>query len=180
MYRAPWDTAKSRTCTHRSHPNSRSQCGALLLKSVTLSTGKVRLYPFRVYCCQSLQTSLQKLLILPGFAKLCEHWRSLRSSSGEICDIYDGNVWKEFQYIDGNPALASQYVYAMMVNIDWFQPYKLTQSSVGAIYLSVLNLPYYCRFKRKNTILLGIIPGPSEPARGINSSKRTPEIFHRS
>jgi len=36
------------------------------------------------------------------------------------------------------------------------------------MYLTILNLPYYCRFKRENVILLGIIPGPSEPSRDIN------------
>lgn len=34
--------------------------------------------------------------------------------------------------------------------------------------MTVLNLPYHCWFKRENTILLGIIPGPSEPSRDIN------------
>lgn len=59
-----------------------------------------------------------------------------------------------------------------MLNVDWFQPYKLTQSSVGAIYLTVMNLPYQERFKRENVILLGIIPGAGEPPRDINQYLR--------
>ena len=55
-----------------------------------------------------------------------------------------------------------------MLNLDWFQPYKLTQSSVGALYLTIMNLPYDQRFRRENIILLGIIPGPCEPPRDIN------------
>ena len=107
-------------------------------------------------------------MLRPGFAELGEHWRSLNNGTDQIHDIYDGNIWKEFQYINGNPALANKYVYGLMANVDWFQPFKLTQASVGAIYVTVLNLPYHCRFKRENTILLGIIPGPSEPSRDIN------------
>ena len=158
----------SKTCTHRQHPNSRSTCGALLLKSVNLISGKVVLYPFKVFCYQSLKTSLQSFLLRPGFVELCEHWHSWKESSNEVRDIYDGKLWKEYQYIDGQPALASPYVYAVMINIDWFQPFKLTQASVGAMYLTLLNLPYQYRFKRENIILLGVIPGPSEPARDIN------------
>ena len=56
-----------------------------------------------------------------------------------------------------------------MINVDWFQPYKHTVYSVGVIYLSILNLPRSLRFKRKNILLIGIIPGPSEPKHNINS-----------
>ena len=59
------------------------------------------------------------------------------------------------QYVNGEPLLASPYVYAVMINIDWFQPFKLTQASIGAIYAIVLNLPYQTRFNIK--ILLSYI-----------------------
>ena len=36
----------------------------------------------------------------------------------------------------------------------------------------MLNLPYQTRFKRQNIILLGIISGPSEPAKDINQYLR--------
>ncbi len=82
---------------------------------------------------------------------------------------YDGQLWKDFQHQNGQACLAAHYSYAV---VDWFQPYKLTQSSVGAIYLTVMNLPYQERFKRENVILLGIIPGPGEPRRNINQYLR--------
>lgn len=56
-----------------------------------------------------------------------------------------------------------------MLNRDWFQPYKHTVSSVGAIYLTVMNLPREMRFKRTNVILVALIPGPLEPTHDINS-----------
>ena len=55
-----------------------------------------------------------------------------------------------------------------MLNIDWFQPYALLEYSVGAIYLAIMNLPYEQRFKRENIILLGTIPGPTEPCKDLN------------
>ena len=61
------------------------------------------------------------------------------------------------------------YSFAFALNVDWFQMYTHINSSVGAIYLTVLNLPKYIRYKRENVILLGIIPGPNEPKNDINS-----------
>lgn len=89
-----------------------------------------------------------------------------------LSDIYDGRLWKEFMHVNGVPFLSNSFSLALAINIDWFQPYKLTQSSVGAIYLTVLNLPYHLRYKREFVILAGIIPGPNEPKRDINSFLR--------
>ena len=35
--------------------------------------------------------------------------------------------------------------------------------------MSILNLPRESRFKQENTILVGLIPGPHEPSRDINT-----------
>ena len=53
--------------------------------------------------------------------------------------------------------------------MDWFQAFKHAQYSVGALYLTVLNLPRAPRLKEETIILAGIIPGPKEPALNINS-----------
>lgn len=65
--------------------------------------------------------------------------------------------------------LSASTTFGLMINIDWFQPYKHTASSVGAIYLTIMNLPRSMRYKRQNIILVGLIPGPSEPAHDINT-----------
>ena len=41
--------------------------------------------------------------------------------------------------------------------------------SVGVIYLVLMNLPRAVRYKRENVIIVGIIPGPSEPPLNINT-----------
>ncbi len=53
-----------------------------------------------------------------------------------------------------------------MRNIDWFQPYTHTVVSVGVTVLEHLDTR---ENKRKNLIIVGIIPGPSEPQHDINS-----------
>ena len=78
-------------------------------------------------------------------------------------------LWQEFLHYNGRPFLAAPYHFGLLLNIDWFQPYKYTTSSVGVMYLTVLNLPRSVRYKRENVIIVGIIPGPNEPSHNIDS-----------
>ena len=68
-----------------------------------------------------------------------------------------------------NRFLTKPYKYAFTLNVDWFQPFLLTTSSVGVVYLMVSNLPCTLWFKQENIILVEIIPGPTEPKCDINS-----------
>ena len=141
----------------------RSQhCNTLLLKTVEISTGKKLLYPYKVYCYQSLIEQLKNRYNTPGFAAQCEQWRS---ESNLLSDVYNGQVWKDFF----QPFLSNPYHLALSINVDWFQPYTHTPWSVGAIYLTILNLPRNVRYKRYNVMLIGLIPGPKEPKLNINS-----------
>ena len=83
--------------------------------------------------------------------------------------VYDGRIWQEFQSVNGIPFLSLPFNYAFLINIDWFQPYKHTVHSEGVIYLALLNLPRQERFLQKNVILVGVIPGPKEPKKNVNS-----------
>lgn len=48
----------------------------------------------------------------------------------------------------------------LMMNVDWFRPFKHSPYSAGMIYLVVQNLPRSLRFKVENVIIVGAIPGP--------------------
>lgn len=177
LFKDSWEKVGSRQvskhCSFVPYPNhphlsKRAPCNTTLLKSVELCSGRKMLYPHKIYCYKSLTSSLQELLLCPGFVEDCNHWRN-RSCSNALRDVYDGKIWKRFQHIFGSPFLAAPFSYALMLNIDWFQPYSHTVASVGVIYLAVMNLPRHLRYKRKNMLLIGIIPGPSEPSHNINS-----------
>ena len=56
------------------------------------------------------------------------------------------------------------YNWAFLLNVDWFQPFKHQTYSVAVMYLWVMNLPRHIRFKRENIVLLGLIPGTTEPS----------------
>ena len=99
----------------------------------------------------------------------CEMWRNRKVPNGFLADIFDGRVWKEWQVINGEPFLSAPRNFAFMLNVDWFQPFKHSLYSVGALYLVLMNLPRSERFKPENVFLVGVIPGPHEPKLSINT-----------
>ena len=139
-----------------------------LLKSIVSHSGQAKLYPHMVYCFSSLTVSIQNLVLRSGFVEYCESTRKLVASSS-LTDLYDGNIWKQFQNVDGQAFLSLPNNYGLLLNVDWFKPFEHSVYSVGVIFLVVLNLPRSIRFKRENVILYGIIPGPSEPSLTLNS-----------
>ena len=64
--------------------------------------------------------------------------------------------------------LGSPFCYLLTLNVDWFQPFERDVYSLGAIYLTIQNLPRNIRYKPENIILVGIMPGPKEASCNIN------------
>ena len=149
------------SCAFKPFRSSR-RCGGKLIKEIVSSSGHKRYYPHFIFCFTSLITSLQNLLLCSNFLEQCESTRHTSSSIG-YSDVYDGQLWKDFLTIDGSPFLCAPYCYGLLVNIDWFQPFKHTVYSVGVVYIAFL------RFKRENIIIVGVIPGPSEPSLTLNT-----------
>ena len=119
------------------------------------------------YCYRSIIDSLQQLILRDNFFSDCEKWRSRSVQDSILEDIYDGQIWKDFMEYDGKPFFSVPFNFGLTLNIDWFQPFKRTNYSVGAIYVAIQNLPREQRFLSENTILVGIIP--CEPSKVINT-----------
>ena len=141
-----------------------------LLKAIVTSSGSRKYYPFLVFPNACLISSLQSLLSRPGFFERCKEWHNkfVRNCS-QLSDVYCGRVWNDFLDYKGQPFLSASNSIAFMLNIDWFQPFKHRVYSIGVIYLAIMNLPRAIRFKRENIILVGLIPGPSEPSKNMNT-----------
>ena len=84
--------------------------------------------------------------------------------AGWLTDVYDGKLWKDWMQINDVPFLRVPGNLMLMLNLDWFQPYKHSPYSVGVIYLVIQNLPRRLRFKPENIIIVATIPGPREPS----------------
>lgn len=150
----------AKQCTFVEFPNHRQRhrrapCGVDLVKVSRTVTGKQIIIPFKSYCYKSLKESFEILLKRPGFQNQCNQWRTREIPGDVLEDIYDGAIWKDFADRFLND---SQKNFAFMLNLDWFNPFKHAKYSIGGIYLVCLNLPRSERFKRKNVILVGIIP----------------------
>ena len=63
------------------------------------------------------------------------------------------------------PLLSNANNIALLLNVDWpwFKPFKHSEYKVSAIMMIVLNLRISDCFKSKWTMILGVIPGPTQP-----------------
>ena len=124
------------------------------------------LYPFKVYSYRKIKDSLQNLLNRPIFLQLLEKTH-LADQREKMNDIY-----RSFLDSDGSLFFKNKRNIGVLANLDWFNPFKRTEYSMGVLYLVFINIPRSQRFKWKNIIILGIIPGPKEPSLTINSYLR--------
>ena len=139
------------------------------MKTVKTRAGTTALYPRRLYCYRSIIESVKEMLTRRDFFRKCESWRTRKTGSDTLADIYDGSVWKEFANPGGISFLSLPYNFAFTLNVDWFQPFKHTTHSTGVIYLAIQNLPRCERYTSENIILCGIIPGLHEPSKTMNT-----------
>lgn len=165
---------RGRMCMHQEFPNHphrrlRVKCNYPLLKSVELSNGRRVLYPLLKYCYLGLETSILSLFRQAHMYELLENSAMKYKPSSVLTDVQNGSIWAEFQTFNGKPFLSDPLCLALCMNVDWFQPYEHVMYSVGIIYLAVMNLPREERYKREDILLIGILPGPHEPSRNINS-----------
>ena len=109
---------RSKTCCFQRFPfhphcHMRKPCETLLLRSVELANGHLHLHPFFTYCYLSLEVSLQSLLLRPTFFEACEQWRTRKTTEDEMKDVYDGNVWSQFNDFMDTHSCLKQVTYLL-------------------------------------------------------------------
>lgn len=128
-----------------------------------------RIIPPKVFAYHPIASSIKRLMSRPDFAEDVEHWRACRNDTDTMYDVYDGDMWWNLSInIDNQriPFVELRYALMLTLNVDWFQAFdRKAPYSVGAMYLTINNLPRSIRFKKENVILAGIIPGPREPVK---------------
>ena len=162
---------QSAKCSFTEFPNHpqrrfRLPCSAILLNQVQ-RRNQISFKPRKIYYYYGLQPALSILLNQPNFLMMCNTWLQ-KEPEEYLADITDGMVWKEMMSLL-SPDRSPTNIVGLLVNVDWFQPYKHVEYSVGVIYAVVINLPRSIRYKDENVVIVGIIPGPKEPKRHINS-----------
>ena len=152
------------------HPQQRFRlpCNTILLNQIRTKRG-VSFKPRKVYYYYGLKRALSILLSRPNMLKMCNIWLQQRKDRNNLlADIMDGRMWTELSS-SLSPNVEPVNLLGLLINVDWFQPYKHVAYSVGVIYAVVINLPRCLRFKDENVVIIGVIPGPHEPKKHINS-----------
>ena len=104
------------------------------MKTVKTRNGKMTVKPYKVFAYQPLKTAVSRLANRKGFIDLCEKWRTrVNAPDGVMYDIYDGQLWKDFQVVDGDPFLESKFSWSFSLNVDFFQPYSHTRKLVNVL-----------------------------------------------
>lgn len=98
-----------------------------------LKHGKIILKPLKVFWYKSVVESIADLVQQPGMLDLLNLWKSHVVPHGIMTNMYDGATWTSFLYAQGKEFLKFCYGIGLLINVDWFQPYKHIQYSVGAI-----------------------------------------------
>lgn len=94
------DKKQSKLCNHISFPNHRlahmrRPCREPLLRDIG-ETGFLNFVPFKTFCYKTIKSSLQVFVKSEEFEDKCEMWRARHTENDMMYDIYDGNIWKEF------------------------------------------------------------------------------------
>ena len=152
----------------RRNQDIRSAIPTSLFPNLSKPTAKGRTIftPIQTYCYNSISKSLAyRAENYPSFLLECEMWRekSHLEHGSHYSDVFDGAIWK-----DMNSFLQTPYSIVLQLNVDWFQPFDHIVYSVGAMYITILNLPSTECYKMKNVFLVGILPGPDESKHDIN------------
>lgn len=163
-----------RECTYRE--TDKPVCGASLVRPVKFVEGgqpQVKYTPRRPYPYRSVFSWIANVFSRAALEPVIgSAWEdTIPSSGGRWTDIMQAPALRDFLGPNGKP-YSQQYgtdvhlVFGLF--IDWFNPggnKKAGKSrSIGAIYLVCFNIPPHLRYRPENICLVGIIPGPNEPA----------------
>lgn len=101
------------------HPQKKlgHKCGILLMKMLICWSGKEYLYPIRVYCYKEFTQSLETFVRRSGFLEKCEQWRHRNMPVSVMGDLAGLSICQW-------PFLAEPSSFALMMNVDWYQPFK--------------------------------------------------------
>lgn len=107
-----------------------------------------------------------------GFTHKMEHWRNRPTRNNTLFDVYDGRMWKS---VPDPRSTASNHILfvdtpfslLLTLNIDCSKHSTRRPGTllVLSTYMTVNNLPRTERYKKENTILVGVIPGPRESSK---------------
>ncbi|XP_061191615.1 uncharacterized protein LOC133199799 [Saccostrea echinata] len=108
------------------------KCNTPLVKQVICKGNVRKFYPIKVYYYNSLISGIERVLKRKEIKEVWQHWRDWETETELLRDVYDGRVWKNFMSFNGVPFLSELQNIGLMMNIDWFQPFKNRNNVLNA------------------------------------------------
>ena len=146
-------------------------CKAELAYSEVLSFGRKKWVPFKKFPFLPPSKWINLFFRNKEFVNLILQ-RPEPSVDGSLRDMWDGRILRTFfkDPMDNNrPLLEDKHNLVLLLYLDFFNPFTRAIHSSGVLCMTVLNLPRSVRYQKKWAMLIGIIPGPEEAQRHINS-----------
>lgn len=144
-------------------------CGSVLWKQKRIGGDEFRSIPIRKYVHQDFKAWMGRLLARKGIEDHLDN-RPHQRTSNAIDDIWQSDIFLSLKDSSGNnfhsgPQSEGRLVFS--ISVDGFDPFgnKTAKQSVSdtGIWLVLLNLPWYLRYRPENMYLAGIIP-PQKPS----------------
>lgn len=83
-----------------------------------------------------------------------EKWQLQNHLEEILADVFDREIWKNFTQQGANLFFSKACNHSVTLDLDWFQQLR-NSYFIGAIYLVLLNLPYYRLIAEKIQKLAG-------------------------
>lgn len=115
-------------------------CGTVLLDKVKQTGNRFDFKPRKVYCYYGINAALCNFLKCSKFLRMYNLWKDRQSYGSVMNDIIDGKVWQEQMEMLKVNGRNSNVLGFLLINLDWFQPFKHISYPVGVIYAAILNL----------------------------------------
>jgi len=147
-----------------------AECGFKLATTRKSFGGAIYRQPHRMYHTQNISAAIGRILAQPGIEESLEQYvdDALARTRPEFRDIWHGPTISKLPWTTPISHESRELRIVFSLTIDWFNAHHSSQRgkswSVGAIYLTILNLPPHLRHRRENMILVGLIPGPTKPS----------------
>ena len=90
--------------SYHSHKTRRVRCNTVLLKKIKYGSS-YKYTPKKLYLYNGVKNGLETLLLRDGFLRSCNHWRNSTRTDDCLTDVMDGQIWKEFMFVNGRPFL---------------------------------------------------------------------------
>ena len=91
----------SKKCSNKLYPDhtqksKQGYCNEKFLELVKNPSGKTESIPFKKYCYVPLIDTIKTFLSRQGLEEKSELWRQRDVPKGTMCDVYDGQIWADF------------------------------------------------------------------------------------